>query len=132
MIAAISGPWLSSAKWPASRRWTSVSGLSRLKASAPAGRKNGSFLPQTARSAGPPGADIFLEFGIQRDVALVVAEQIELDLVIAGSSKERRVQGPASALSPQRRVSADINPIGTLRRHMTGSTIRFVVGRRCL
>jgi hypothetical protein len=28
----------------------------------------------------PPGADVFLEFGIERDIAPVIAEQIELDL----------------------------------------------------
>jgi hypothetical protein len=43
---------------------------------------------------GPPGADVLLEFGIERDIALVVAEQIKLDLVIAGSGEERRVDGP--------------------------------------
>src|SRR5262245_27735785 len=35
-------------------------------------------------------------------------------------------------LSPQRWVSVDINPIGSSRRHMTGQTIRPVVGRRRL
>src|SRR5260370_33856911 len=42
----------------------------------------------------PPGANVFLEFGIERDIALVVAEQIELDLVVAGSGEERSVEGP--------------------------------------
>src|SRR5262249_43539967 len=35
-------------------------------------------------------------------------------------------------LSPQRRVSIDVNPIGSSRRHMTGLTIRLVISRRCL
>ncbi len=43
---------------------------------------------------GPPGPDVLLKFGIERDIALVVAEQIELDLVISGSGEERRVDGP--------------------------------------
>ena len=38
--------------------------------------------------------EIFLEFGIERDIALVVAEQIELDLVIAVSGKERGIESP--------------------------------------
>src|SRR5262245_26677837 len=52
MIAAISGPRLSKAKCPASSKWISACGLSRLNACAPAGRKNGSFFPHTARSGG--------------------------------------------------------------------------------
>jgi putative ABC transport system substrate-binding protein len=31
MMVAISGPWLSSAKWPASSKWISASGTSRLE-----------------------------------------------------------------------------------------------------
>jgi O-antigen ligase len=50
--AAISAAWVSSAKWPVSRKWTSAFGLSRAKASAPGGRKNGSCRPQTARNGG--------------------------------------------------------------------------------
>src|SRR3546814_18265741 len=47
--AAISAAWVSSAKCPVSKKRTTAAGMSRLKASAPAGRKKGSFLPQTAR-----------------------------------------------------------------------------------
>ena len=42
----------------------------------------------------PLRTEILLEFGIERDIALVVAEQIELDLVIAGSGKERGIESP--------------------------------------
>ena len=40
----------SKAKWPVSKKRTTALGLSRLNASAPGGKKNGSFLPHTARS----------------------------------------------------------------------------------
>src|SRR5215475_15089605 len=49
---AISSQCVSSAKWPVSKKRTSAFGMSRLNASAPAGRKNGSFLPHTARNGG--------------------------------------------------------------------------------
>ena len=52
MAAAISAAWVSSAKWPVSKKRTTASGMSRLNASAPGGRKNGSFLPHTARKGG--------------------------------------------------------------------------------
>jgi hypothetical protein len=52
MAAAISAACVSSAKCPVSKKRTSASGISRLNASAPCGRKNGSFLPHTARNGG--------------------------------------------------------------------------------
>ena len=52
MLAAISSTCVSSAKCPESKKVTTALGLSRLKASAPGGRKNGSFLPQTAKKGG--------------------------------------------------------------------------------
>src|SRR5271166_5817073 len=52
IAVAISRAWVSSAKWPVSKKWISASGLSRVKALAPAGRKNGSVLPHTARIGG--------------------------------------------------------------------------------
>src|SRR5262249_26311405 len=52
-IAAAIAAWcVSSAKCPVSKNLTSAFGSSRLNASAPDGRKNGSFLPHTARSGG--------------------------------------------------------------------------------
>jgi hypothetical protein len=50
--AAMSLAWVSSAKRPVSKKWTIAPGISRLNASAPRGRKNGSFFPQTARKRG--------------------------------------------------------------------------------
>src|SRR5215813_4832656 len=38
------------------------------------------------------GAEIFLELGVERDVAGIVQEQIKLDLVIAGPRQESRIQ----------------------------------------
>src|SRR5437764_3629923 len=42
----------------------------------------------------PASANVVLEFGIERDVALIIAEQIELNLVIAGAGEQRGIQGP--------------------------------------
>src|SRR5262252_2676233 len=53
---AISGAWVSSAKCPVLKKRTSAPGLSRLNASAPTGRKNGSFLPQLRFSAAASSA----------------------------------------------------------------------------
>src|SRR5262249_60814969 len=52
IAAAISSQCVSRAKWPVSKKRTSASGMSRLNACAPAGKKNGSFLPHTARNGG--------------------------------------------------------------------------------
>src|ERR1700693_981197 len=52
MVDAISAAWVSSAKCPVSKKRTTAFGMSRLNASAPCGRKNGSFLPHTARNGG--------------------------------------------------------------------------------
>src|SRR5262249_15836704 len=52
MAPAISSQCVSSAKCPASNNVTFGSLMARLKASGPAGRKNGSPLPQTASSGG--------------------------------------------------------------------------------
>ena len=40
------------AKWPVSRNWTCAFGMSFRNASAPAGMKKGSFLPQIASNGG--------------------------------------------------------------------------------
>src|SRR6266481_1476335 len=52
MAAAISPACVSRAKWPVSKKRTTAPGMSRLNASAPDGRKNGSFLPHAASSGG--------------------------------------------------------------------------------
>src|SRR5262249_29286383 len=48
----------------------------------------------------PLRPEILLEFGIELDITLVVAEQIELDFVIAGSGKERRIESPGIRRQP--------------------------------
>ena len=52
IASPISRPCVSMAKWPESTKRTSALPLSRLKASAPAGRKNGSLLPHIASVGG--------------------------------------------------------------------------------
>jgi hypothetical protein len=52
MAAAISTTCVSVAKCPVSNSWTDAFGKSFRKASAPAGMKNGSFLPQIASRGG--------------------------------------------------------------------------------
>jgi hypothetical protein len=52
MTTAVSAPWVSNAKCPVSQNWTMASGMLRLNASAPGGRKNWSFLPHTPRNGG--------------------------------------------------------------------------------
>src|SRR5262245_49183930 len=52
IAAAICAACVSRAKCPVSKKRTTAWGMSRLNASAPGGRKNGSFLPQTARNGG--------------------------------------------------------------------------------
>jgi hypothetical protein len=52
IAVAMSPAWVSRAKWPVSKKRTTACGMSRLKASAPAGRKNGSFFPHTASNGG--------------------------------------------------------------------------------
>ena len=44
-----------------------------------------------------PGAEVVLEFGIERDVALIIAEQVELNLVIAGAAQRRASRRPVTA-----------------------------------
>ena len=52
MASAISAARVPSAKRPVSKKRTVAFGMSRLNASAPAGRKNGSFLPHAASKGG--------------------------------------------------------------------------------
>src|SRR5580704_9959520 len=52
MRLAISSFFSSRAKWPASRRWISASGTSRLNASPPGAMNEGSFRPQTTKVGG--------------------------------------------------------------------------------
>jgi hypothetical protein len=84
IAAAISSQCVSRAKWPVSKKRTSASGMSRLSLGA---------LRQEERVVLAPSrqkrrlvvAKISLEFGIQRDVVLVVAEEVELDFIRTGT-----------------------------------------------
>lgn len=51
ITAAISTQCVSKAKWPVSKNWTSALGISRLNASAPAGRKKDRSCPKPPRMA---------------------------------------------------------------------------------
>ena len=84
MAAAVSEACVSSAKCPVSKKRTTAPGMSRLNASAPAGRKG-----QEGRLA---GAEILLEGRIEGDVALIVAEQVELHLGHAGTGEVEIVE----------------------------------------
>jgi hypothetical protein len=48
-------------------------------------------LSPDCESRGTMSADVFLESGVERDIAVVVTKQIELDLVVARSSEQRKV-----------------------------------------
>jgi hypothetical protein len=52
VATAISAACVPSAKRPVSKKRTVAFGMSRLNASAPGGRKKGSFLPHAARNGG--------------------------------------------------------------------------------
>src|ERR1700730_2016248 len=86
MLSAISRECVSRAKWPVSKNWTTVRGLSRLNASAPAGRKNGSFLPQTAKVGGLWVRKYCWNDGYSATL-LLFAEQVELRFVGVGTSQ---------------------------------------------
>src|SRR5262249_21252819 len=61
----------------------------------------------------PLGADVFLEFGIERDVTLIIAEQVELDIVVTGAGEERRIQGPGIRRQQlRRRHAVGVLPLG--------------------
>ena len=64
---------------------TSASGMSRLKPSARADRKNGGVLAPHGQEARLVRAELFSESGIERRVALIVAEQVKLDFGGAGT-----------------------------------------------
>ena len=129
MAAAISAACVSSAKCPVSKKRTTASGMSRLNASAPGGRKNGSFLPHTASKRRLVGAEILLEGRVERDVALVVAEQVELHLVRAGPGEIEIVERVAVRRDP-RRVGDAVRVLPDGRLRLEESAQRLAVGRR--
>ena len=80
-------------------------------------QKEGIVLAPHRQKRRPLCAKVLLEFGVERDVAFVVAEQIELYLVIAGPGKQRRVEGPGIRGEPFRfRCAMRVLPLRGLRR----------------
>ena len=58
-----------------------------------AGRQEeGIVLTPYSKNRWPSCTDVLLKFRIERDIALVVAKQIELDLVIARASEQCRIE----------------------------------------
>ena len=110
---------------------------SRLNASAPAGRKNGSLLPHTARNFGLFVRKYVLECRIKRDVALVIAEQIQLNFVGSGARQialsSEYPSGETEDLSDTPCVYCQIVASG-LRRHAAprGSLPMLPANRRGL
>src|SRR6516164_4847595 len=97
-----------------------------------AGREEEGIVLAPDREKRPAGADKLLEFRIERDVALVVAEQIELDLVIAGAGEKRRIEGPGIRRQPLRVWHAmRVLPAGGFRLE-EGAQRRAVAGGRIL
>ena len=130
MIAlAISSTWVSSAKWPVGTKRMSASGMSRLNASAPGGMKNGSLLPQTASSGGLARSEVLLPGRVQRHVAGVVEEQVELDLVGAGAGEVVVVE-PVPVRADHRHVGHAVGVLPDRRLRLHHRPDRLAVGRR--
>jgi hypothetical protein len=102
MAAATSGASVSGAKCLVSKKRTVAFAMSRLNASAPAGRKNGSFLPPCRQQGRRMGPEILLGGRIERDVALIVAGQVELHLGHAGPGEVEIVQQVPVRRDPRR------------------------------
>ena len=80
-------------------------------------QKEGIVLAPHRKKRRPLCTKVLLEFGVERNVALVVAEQVELDLIIAGPGKQRRVEGPGIRGEPFRfRCAMRVLPLRGLRR----------------
>src|SRR5581483_9015936 len=79
-----------------------------------------------------PRAEILLEFRIEGDIALVVTDEIELDLVIPGPCQQCRIQGPGIGRKPFRvRLAVGVLPARRFRREK-GTERRAVLRRRVL
>src|SRR5262249_48475910 len=60
----------------------------------------------------PAGADVLLESRVERNVALIVAEKVQLDLVITGTRKQCGIQSPCIRRQSLRRWHAvDVLPL---------------------
>ena len=82
MRFAISSPFDSRAKWPASSRWNSSVFKSRLYGSAPAGGKILIVLSPHDQHRRLVLAEVFLPRRVQGRIAAVAQEQVELNLVV--------------------------------------------------
>src|SRR6266446_552651 len=130
IAAAISAACVSKAKWPVSRKRTAASGMSRLNALG-AGRQEERIVPAPHREEWRlVGAEVPLKSRVERDVALVVAEQVQLDFIGAGTrqievvkrltvGRNRRLVGHAMYVLPARCLwgeeGAERFPIGVRR-----------------
>src|SRR5215467_13337446 len=77
----------------------------------------------------PVRAEVFLERRVQRDIAGVIEEQVELDLVVAGPSEQRRVE--RIALGRDQRLvlyTMHVLPLGCLGREEAAQR-RAILGR---
>src|SRR5215471_7602317 len=59
----------------------------------PGRQKERIVLPPDGQQRGSAFAEEGLEFRVERDIARVVEEEIELDFIVAGTRQQRRVQG---------------------------------------
>src|SRR5262247_195182 len=80
----------------------------------------------------PVRAEVVVELRIQRDIAGVIEEQVELDLIVAGPSEQRRVERVALGRD-QRLVlyAMHVLPLGRLGREEVAER-RTVRGRGLL
>ena len=91
---AISSFFSSKAKWPASSRWISPSGRSRLNASATGNDERRIVPPPDHQSRRLVLAQPRLPRRVRSDVCPVVVKQIGLDLALAGSRQVGVLVGP--------------------------------------
>jgi hypothetical protein len=79
--AAISLAWVSSAKWPASKKWIVAPGISRLKRLGTARQEKRIVLSPNCQETWLVSPEIALEDRVKRDVVLVIAQQVQLNLI---------------------------------------------------
>ena len=78
----------------------------------------------------PPRAEVFLEFRIKRYVALIVAKQIELNLVVSRPGEERGIERPGVRRQPfGRRNAMRVLPLRRFRLEESAQC-RAVLRRR--
>ena len=128
---AISSFFSSRAKWPASSRWISLSGRSRLNASAPGAANDGSFRPHTTKIGGLRSRNHACHRGIGSDVCPIVIQRIGLDLVLAGSRQVRVLVSPGvRVITFWMRGAEGVTLFGRCERHerVEHFRVRFRIG----